>query len=224
MKKRNYLLLTAVPMLSALAFTASASAQTPPQTQTTNSPAHTYSHPSKMMGKMGINSGGHMGMNNTKDKATILGMTETDLTAQLANGKTLDALITEKGLTKESFQEKMRALHDTEMKAKLSADVASGKITQAKADQLIVDHTKREADMKATVAKALGITVAELDAYKASGTSIDTIITQKGLDKATVMKALGKDHMGKMAHNNETRKQHKENNGGLFTMLKNKLN
>ncbi len=213
MKKRNYILLSAVPVLSALAFSTGAFAQTVTPTPTAGTSTHQFgSMKNRGPGRMGM----HKGMHNTGDAASILGMTEADLTAQLSTGKTLDAIILEKGLTKVAFDEKMKTLHETEMKTKLASLVTSGKITQAEMDKMVADRATHEATMKATMAKALGITVAELDAYKASGTSIDTIITQKGLDKATVMKAFG-EHRGE--HEGISNKHgNKKGNGFLKTL------
>jgi hypothetical protein len=189
MKKRNYMLLTALPLMGALTFGVSAYAQS---TTTTDQKG---SRPSKIH---------HMKMKGSdtkhlEDMALVLGMNQTDLKTMLDSGKTIDSILTDKGMTKEAFHEKMKAAHESSMKKKLAEDVASGKITQAKADEIIKEHAQREVEMKEKMAKVLGITVSELDAYKASNTPLETIIAQKGLDKETVMKSLrpeGKEMRG----------------------------
>lgn len=82
------------------------------------------------------------------------------------------------------------AKHKADMDARIKADIASGKITQAQVDEMAAKHKAQEAVMDANLAKALGITTDELASYKTSGKTIDQIITEKGLDKKTVMKAL----------------------------------
>lgn len=82
------------------------------------------------------------------------------------------------------------AKHKADMEARIKADIASGKITQAQADEVAAKHKAQEAAMDANLAKALGITTDELANYKTAGKTIDQIITEKGLDKATVFKAL----------------------------------
>jgi putative ubiquitin-RnfH superfamily antitoxin RatB of RatAB toxin-antitoxin module len=71
--------------------------------------------------------------------ATILGTTKDALQTQISAGKTLDAIVTASGITESDFHTKMDALRQTEIKAKLAAEVTAGTITQAQADQRLTD-------------------------------------------------------------------------------------
>jgi sulfopyruvate decarboxylase TPP-binding subunit len=71
--------------------------------------------------------------------ATILGTTKEALQSQLTTSKTLQDIVTASGITEADFRTKMDALHQTEMKTKLQADVTSGKMTQSEADTKLTD-------------------------------------------------------------------------------------
>jgi lambda repressor-like predicted transcriptional regulator len=122
--------------------------------------------------------------------ANVLGTTTDKIKADRDNGKSLDETITSLGLDKNTVMQKLQASHDADMKANLAADVASGKITQAQADEMTKKMTEMKTKRDETVAKALGITTDELTTLTKSGKSIDDIITEKGLSKDTVKAAL----------------------------------
>ncbi|QGP93494.1 hypothetical protein MGLY_29040 [Neomoorella glycerini] len=65
--------------------------------------------------------------------ATALGMTPQELRQELQSGKTLEQIATEKGLTLAQLKEKLI----NEAKTKLDQEVASGKLTQDKADKIL---------------------------------------------------------------------------------------
>ncbi len=69
--------------------------------------------------------------------AKALGMTATDLSTQLQNGKTLSDLATEKGVTLQSVQDAIQAARRSEMTTQIQQAVTSGRMTQAKADWLL---------------------------------------------------------------------------------------
>lgn len=71
--------------------------------------------------------------------AKILGISVADLQAKQAAGTSMKDIIAGRGMTEAAFQEKMQAIHLAEMKTKLQADVAAGKITQTQADQMIAN-------------------------------------------------------------------------------------
>lgn len=64
-------------------------------------------------------------------KAQLLGLTVDELKTKISQGKTLEQIIKESGLTKEQLQAKMQGM----LKTKLQNMVTSGKITQDQADQ-----------------------------------------------------------------------------------------
>ncbi len=68
-------------------------------------------------------------------KAGILGISVDEVKNAWAEGKTIQKLAEEKGITTEQLQEKMRATHLTQMKSHLSVLVSNGVITQAQADK-----------------------------------------------------------------------------------------
>lgn len=129
----------------------------------------------------------------TKDAtelAKVLGTTVDKIKADRDTGKTLDETIASLGLNKETIMQKLKEIRETEMKNNLAADVKSGKITQAQADAMTKKMSEMETKRNEALAKALGMTTAELTTAINSGKSIDTIITEKGLSKDTVKAAL----------------------------------
>jgi hypothetical protein len=122
--------------------------------------------------------------------ASVLGTTVDKIKADREAGKTLDETITSLGLNKDTIMQKLKDARDADMKANLAADVASGKITQAQADAMTKKMSEMETKRNEALAKALGMTTAELTTAINSGKSIDTIITEKGLSKDTVKAAL----------------------------------
>lgn len=71
--------------------------------------------------------------------ASILGIPLSDLQAKLVAGTSMKDIIVASGISEADFRTKMEAAHLTEMKAKFAADVTSGKLTQAQADQMITN-------------------------------------------------------------------------------------
>lgn len=130
------------------------------------------------------------GMKDTGALATALGMSETEVKSALASGKTIDTLISEKGLSQSAVMQALRTAHEKEMEARIAADIASGKLTQAQADQMKAERRAREAQMKSNLASALGMTTTELDQATASGKTIDQITTERGLTKEAVQTKL----------------------------------
>ena len=86
---------------------------------------------------------GHRGGSGLRSQAALdaaakaLGMTSTDLQAQLWGGKTLSDLATEKGVDIADVQVAVEAAEKAEVKTQIAAAVTAGTITQAKADWLI---------------------------------------------------------------------------------------
>lgn len=79
-----------------------------------------------------------------EEHAVMLGITADDLKARLESGKTIKDIAAELGISDEDLQAKMeevRTAHQAEMKAtmtaKLTQDVADGKITQEQADKML---------------------------------------------------------------------------------------
>ena len=74
------------------------------------------------------------------DQASVLGISVTDLRTRLASGKRFDQIATDLGISADTIKTKMDALRATQladMKMKIQAEVTSGKLTQAQADQML---------------------------------------------------------------------------------------
>ncbi len=69
--------------------------------------------------------------------AKALGMTSTDLSTQLQNGKTLSDLATARGVTLQSVQDAIQSARRAEMTAQINQAVSSGQMTQDKANWLL---------------------------------------------------------------------------------------
>lgn len=70
-----------------------------------------------------------------EDLALVLGKTKESVLADLEAKKPVADIIKESGMTEADFLAKVRALHVAEMKSRLDAKVASGKMTQIEADK-----------------------------------------------------------------------------------------
>jgi hypothetical protein len=70
-----------------------------------------------------------------QEQATILGLSIDDVKNAWAEGKSLQQLATEKGITQEQLQTKMKELRTSQMKTQLQALVDKGIITQTQADK-----------------------------------------------------------------------------------------
>lgn len=68
-------------------------------------------------------------------KANLLGMSVDEVKSAWAQGKTLQQLAEEKGITQDQLQEKMRELRQQQIKERLQTLVEQGVITQTQADQ-----------------------------------------------------------------------------------------
>ncbi|OCT15997.1 hypothetical protein A8709_10285 [Paenibacillus pectinilyticus] len=91
--------------------------------------------------------GGFRGGNVVKETATILGVEETAVQEALKADKTLAEFAVEKGLTKEDYLQKLIAAETTS----ITAEVTAGKLTQAKADEIIKglsDQLTKQIDSK----------------------------------------------------------------------------
>jgi hypothetical protein len=82
---------------------------------------------------------GRHGFGNLSAAASALGMSEADLRTALEGGKSLAAIAGEKGIAVSKVVDALVA----ELKAHLDEHVASGKNTQAEADQLLADGKTR---------------------------------------------------------------------------------
>lgn len=168
------------------------------------------------MGGMGGMMGGRFGQAGEMLTvvAKALNMSEADLRAALVDGKSVADLATEK---KVDLQTVINAIM-ADAKTRLDAAVSSGKITQARADQMLVnmaqmvpEHLKqpfapgkgmmgsgmnwgpgfeRGFDMLNTVAKILDMTDADLLSAVQSGKTIAAIAKDKGVDLQKVIDAI----------------------------------
>lgn len=101
--------------------------------------------------------GGMMGQNLTPDEvatrqtamftqqASLIGATVDEVKNAWAEGKSLQTLATEKGITKEQLQAKMQAQRQGQMKTHLTTLVSKGVITQAQADKRLATMQTKSA-------------------------------------------------------------------------------
>lgn len=123
-------------------------------------------------------------------QAALLGTSVDEIKNAWASGKDLMTLAKEKGISEQMLRTKMHTARETEMKAKLAAQVKAGTITQAQADEMIASKAKKEAAMQQVKASALGISVTDLTNYQSAGKTVAAIIKEKGLNATTVHKAI----------------------------------
>jgi hypothetical protein len=74
--------------------------------------------------------------------AKTLGMTSADLAADLKNGKTVSDIATEKGVNLLTVQDAIQAARNADFKAQIDQAVASGRMTQDKANWLLEGLSK----------------------------------------------------------------------------------
>ncbi len=104
--------------------------------------------------------GGMMGANATPDEiatrqttmftqqAALIGATVDEVKNAWADGKNFQTLATEKGITKEQLQVKMKAQALEQTKAQLTALVSKGVITQTQADKRLAAMQAKAATSK----------------------------------------------------------------------------
>lgn len=143
---------------------------------------------SGMMGNGGMMAHGGMGIIDRQSIiAEALGITVEELQAARAEGKTLPQLVAELGLD----LEEVRAAIQAGVTEAINQAVADGTLTQEQANwmlermelHILVHDTL---DMDSIIANALGITVDELAAARAEGKRVPDLVTELGLDLATV--------------------------------------
>ena len=71
--------------------------------------------------------------------ASVLGTTQSDILAKLSAGSSPRDIITASGKDITAVEAQLDTLRQADMKARLAADVVSGKITQAEADRISTD-------------------------------------------------------------------------------------
>lgn len=87
--------------------------------------------------------------------------------------------------------EELDAAREAANQAAIAQAVAEGIITQEQADQMLARRNLQSyLDRDVLLAKALGMTVEELQAAYADGKTLSTLMEEKGLDAATVRQAL----------------------------------
>lgn len=72
--------------------------------------------------------------NRLSDDASLLGITLEEMKSNWAQGKNIQDIAKEKGITQEQLKEKMKAQRQAEQKEWLQTLVSQGKITQGQAD------------------------------------------------------------------------------------------
>ncbi len=87
-------------------------------------------------------------LNRITSEASILGISVDEMKTAWSQGKTLEDLATEKGITREQLAEKLKAAAETKQKETLQALVTKGYITQAQADARLTAMKTRQAEME----------------------------------------------------------------------------
>lgn len=95
--------------------------------------------------------------------AAILGVSVDEMKTAWSQGKTLQDLATEKGITREQLAEKLKAAAETKQKEALQALVTKGYITQAQADARLAvmktrqtNHESKRSELKTKLQNRLG--------------------------------------------------------------------
>ncbi len=139
--------------------------------------------------------------------AKALGTTVDSITSQLNAGKSPRDIIKASGLDEATIKAQLEVSHEADMKARLAADVASGKLTQVQADQMLSDMKNHEGmrgkggkgmykdngQMLANAATILGTTKEALQAQITTGKDLKEIVAAAGIsetDFRTKMDAL----------------------------------
>jgi hypothetical protein len=81
--------------------------------------------------------GSYLGPTELAAAAQALGMTTTDLSAELKGGKTLSAIATEKNVNLQTVQQAIQIARNAQLTTQINQAVAAGKMTQAKATWLL---------------------------------------------------------------------------------------
>lgn len=92
------------------------------------------------------NQGFHQRGGQLEVMADLVGVSTDDLKTRVQNGENPRDILEAHGIT----QDDMRAAHEQRAKERLKAAVASGKLTQAQADEKRTKHAQRNAHMEAT--------------------------------------------------------------------------
>jgi hypothetical protein len=100
----------------------------------------------------GHHRGRHLRHHGLDAAATALGMTEADLLAALRDGQTLAQVAESKGVAVDTV---VNAIVD-EIKTKLDAQVAAGRLTRARADEMLTRATERTRALVKGEAKPFG--------------------------------------------------------------------
>jgi hypothetical protein len=82
------------------------------------------------------------------EHASMLGVSVDDVKNAWAEGKSFENFATEKGITKEQLQAKMKAKRDEMVKIQLATLVSKGVITQAQADKRLATMASQKANGK----------------------------------------------------------------------------
>ena len=103
-----------------------------------------YAQDSSTLDSIMQRGGGHghggergLGQPELEAAAKVLGMTSTELSTALADGKTLEDLATTAKVDIQDVQDAITAVHAEEMRVQIEAGVADGTISQEKADWLL---------------------------------------------------------------------------------------
>jgi hypothetical protein len=83
-----------------------------------------------------------LGPNELAAAANALGMTTTDLSAELKSGKTLSDIATEKGVDLQTVQQAIQTARNAQFTAQINQAVTSGNMTQDKANWLLEGLSK----------------------------------------------------------------------------------
>ncbi len=157
---------------------------------------------------------GDNGRPDISSLASTLGLSTSELQTQLQSGKTLADIAKAQSVDVAKVIDSIV----TDIKAKLAAEVASGKITQTEADAKLTDITARVTNMVnngrpagamrfrghgrpdlSNVAEVLGLTSSELQTQLQSGNSLADIAKTQSVEVAKVIDTIVADMKTKLA-------------------------
>ena len=184
----------------------------------TQPPAWEHRGPRGQFGKGGFGPAGEHRLNMHTLLAEALGLTVEDLAGAKAEGKTIQQLAEERGISLEDLQTTLKEAH----LAAIDQAVIDGTLTQEQADQIkerIENGPQRgldgpgfgkgrhggrggfggpihgSVDMHAVLAEALGLTVEDLAGAKAEGKTIQQLAEERGISLEDLQTTLKEAHL-----------------------------
>lgn len=126
------------------------------------------------------------------DLAGVLGGDQTTILTSMQSGKSVRDIVEASGKDENTVMTALKEKRDAEMKTRLAADVASGKITQTQADEMLAHKGKRgeghgnNENMLKDLASILGTDSASIKAKLDAGKTVKEVVTEAGFNNTDV--------------------------------------